>query len=599
MTALLVALGLMVSPSFAQDPAPQPTDPVEQPVPRPEPAPAPAPQKPAAPIITALVGATIIPGDASPAIEDGVLLVQERRILAVGTRAEVGVPEGATIIDRTGRFIMPGLIDAHVHFSQSGSLYTRPDAFDLRDVVPYEEDAADLREGLNATFQRFLAAGVTSVFDVGGPNWVFSVRDAANGSRAPRVAVTGPLIATEPTPRQERLIFEGDAPIISAGSPEEAANLARSLVPSKPEAFKIWGIGSGPDGASKIEAITRAVAEVGDENGIRVAVHATTLQTAKAAVRGGADILVHSIEDRAVDAEFISLLKANDVTLITSMVVYEGYRDAVLGKPDLSVEERRLADPQVLASLYGMPVAMQQDYVASFAPRREVVLANAKTLYEAGVRLAMGTDAGNVGTLHGGSVHRELELLAEAGIPNEDIIRIATKNGAEAIRPNPSFGTLEPGFSADFLVLRADPRADIANAANIETVWLRGYATARRDLIPRTPEAVVQEQLDAYNAHNLDSFSRNFSRNVEIFFLPNTVEPRISGMENLRSVYGQLFELPDDEKIRCDVVERIVEGAYVFDQERCRGLDGRTVRARATAIYQIEGERIRRVWFAR
>ena len=395
------------------------------------------------------------------------------------------------------------------------------------------------------------------------------------------------------------MIVAGDQPIISAGTPEEAGNLARSLLPSNPDAIKIWGIGSGAEGSARIEAMTRAVATVADEAGIQVAVHATDLETAKAAVRGGADILVHSIDDRPVDQAFIALLKDNDVTIITAMVMFEGYADAVGGRPHLNTEERRLADPAVLASLYAMPDAMRQDRSQGTAATLSLAQQNAKALVEAGVRVAMGTDAGNVGTLHGGSVFRELEILKEAGLEPGQIITMATWNAARALRDNPAFGAIRPGMAADMLVLSKDPLADVEHIASIETVWLRGRPIPRRALIPRTPEAIIQEQLEAYNRQDLEAFAATFSDDVEIFNLPQTGSAQIKGQDQLREVYGRLFGLPDDEKIQCQVVERLVEGNFVIDQERCRGLDGRSIRARATAIYEIAEGEIRRVWFAR
>lgn len=584
--ALLALLGA----ALQEPPLPQPTDPVETETPRPAPG-------PAAPMVRALVGATVIPGDGSAPVENGVVLLSGDTILAVGAEGDVPIPDGAEITNLTGRWVMPGLVDAHVHFFQSGGLYTRPDVVDLRDIRPYEEEAAEIWANLDGTFQRYLAAGVTSVFDAGGPNRNFEARAAARGARAPRVAVAGPLIATEPTPRQERMRIGDDQPIISAETPEAAANLARSLVPSQPDAIKIWGIGSGTEGTERIREMTEAVAAVAGEAGIPVAVHATSLAAAKAAVAGGADILVHSVSDTVVDKPFTDALKANDITYVTTLVVDEGYTDAFAGEPDLLVEERRLADPGILLSLYEMPEALRR--APGPSDRQAIAQQNAKILHKAGVRVAAGTDAGNIGTLHGGSIHRELQLLAEAGIANLDIITMATWNAAHALTPEPRFGALRPGFSADLLVLTADPLETISHVARIETVWLRGRPLPRRSLVPASAEAVVQEQLEAYNRQDLEAFASTYAKDIEIFYLPQGGTPEIAGKDRLREVYGRLFSLPDDQKIQCQVVERIVEGSFVIDQERCRSLDGRSIRARAVATYEVDKGKIRRVWFAR
>lgn len=595
-------LAALIGTAMAQeapqpDPAlqPQPSDPVEMPTPRAEPAQEPEP----APTVRAVIGATVIPGDGSDPVQDAVVLVQENRIIGFGARGEVMIPGDAEITDATGKFIMPGMVDAHVHFFQSGGIYTRPDVFDLRDIRPYEQENQAVRAALDANFQRYLAAGVTSVFDAGGPNWNFDVRAAARASRAPRVAVAGPLIATEPTPRQERMIVDGDQPIISAATPEEAANLARSLLPSSPDAMKIWGIGSDAAGTEKIRVMTKAVADVLEGTDIRIAVHATSLANAKAAVRGGADILVHSIDDQPVDDEFISLLKDKGVIYIPAIVVFEGYTDAMFGQPTLLAEERRLADPDVLASLYAMPAAMRRDNRIRTLQRIELAKTNAKAVHEGGARVAVGTDAGNVGTLHGGSIFRELLILEEAGIPRLDIISMATRNGSYVVSPDPKFGTIAEGMAADFLVMRQNPLEAIANVQSIETVWIRGRAIPRVALIPQTPEAIVQSQLDAYNRQDLEAFAGAFAKDIQIYYLPNTSNAEVSGKNELREVYGRLFSLADEEKIRCQVTNRVVEASFVIDQEICRGLNGRTIRAQATATYQIEDGKIRRIWFAR
>lgn len=562
---------------------------------------APKPERPEPkplPQVRALVGGTIVPGNGTEPIVDGILLLGAKRITAVGSRDDVAIPEQAEVIDVTGRWIVPGLIDAHVHFFQSGSLYTRPDVIDLRDITPYKDDLARSKEDLPATFQRYLAAGVTSVLDAGGPNWNFDVRALADGAKAPRVAIAGPLIATEPIERQQRLIVGEDAPIVAAASPADAAELARKLIEKKPDAVKIWAIGGGAEGTDRARAITAAVKAVAEPAGIPVMVHATNLAMAKDVVLGGADVLVHSVDNRAIDGEFVRLLKNGNVTYVTTLTVLEGYRDVFQGPPSLSTEERRLADPLILRSLSEMPTDLLKPAGTEMTARLKTAMTNAKTLMAEGVRVATGTDAGNIGTLHGGSMHRELELLAEAGIAPIDIITIATQNAAYALTANPDFGVLKAGFAADFVILRRDPLADITALADIETVWIGGRSLTRRELVPRTAEAVVQEQLDAYNRRDLDAFAQSFADDIRIYSLSRPTAPQVAGKNQMREVYGSLFSLPDEKKIVCEVVTRIAEGDFVTDQQNCRTLDGRSLRARTTVTYEVKDGLISKMWFA-
>ena len=127
----------------------------------------------------AVTGGTMIDGTGAGPVADAVVVIGGERILAAGPRGAVEVPPGATVLDARGKWIIPGLIDAHVHYSQSGGIYTRPDIIDLRERVPYEREMAGIRERLDATFRRYLCSGITSTVDVGGPFWNFEVRDKA------------------------------------------------------------------------------------------------------------------------------------------------------------------------------------------------------------------------------------------------------------------------------------------------------------------------------------------------------------------------------------------------------------------------------------
>jgi imidazolonepropionase-like amidohydrolase len=544
----------------------------------------------------ALVGATIIDGNGGEPITDGVIVLRGDRIEAIGARATTPVPSDAVVDDVTGRWITPGLIDAHVHFFQSGGLYTRPDAFDLRAIGPYLDDLNWSKATLDVTFARYLASGITTVVDAGGPLWNFEVRYRANVSdRAPRVAVAGPLIATEP-PGTEALNESGDPPIFHGATPEAAREMTRGLLARRPDFIKIWGIGSGPEGADRVRDITAAVAEIARPAGVRVAVHATDLEIARAAVEGGADILVHSVFDAAVDRAFIDAVREKNVTYVTTIVVLEGYDEALSGDPNLLPVEQALGDPDVIASLYEAPDSLRR-LGAGRPADREVRQGqdNAVALLRGGARVAAGTDAGNIGTLHGPSLHHELKLLVGAGLTPMEAIVAATRDAAFAYAPDPDVGVLRAGAAADLLVLRADPFADIGNLAQIERVYARGTGYDPASLVAPTPAAVVQRQVEAYNAHDVERFVATYAEDAEIFDSPGAAAPRLSGRESIRADYSALFrDFPDSH---CTVVNRVLEGPYVFDQELCTFAQT-AAPLRATSIYLVEGALIKRVWFA-
>lgn len=423
-----------------------------------------------------ITGATLIDVSGGTPVPDSVVVIRGDRIVAAGPRAQVKTPRGAKTIDARGKWIIPGLIDAHVHFFQSGGLYTRPDVIDLRQRVPYAQELENIRKRLPYTFTRYFCSGITSVVDVGGPFWNFEVRDiAARTEAAPRVAVAGPLISTY----APEALKTDDPAIIKVNSAEEALALLRRLLARKPDLIKIWFI-RRPD--VSLEDATKIVKTVVDEShaaGVRVAVHATQLETAKAAVAAGCDILVHSVFDRAVDDEFVQMVKERGVIYTTTAVVNEGYSEVLGQSVELTDIERECGDPEVIVSWSDLAKLPPAELPASARqPRRftnkAVILGNLKRMVDAGAIVAAGTDAGNIGTLHGPSIHREFELMAEAGLTPMQIIVAATRDAARVFGANPRMGTIGAGKLADLLILEADALADIRNARKIRTVIKSG-----------------------------------------------------------------------------------------------------------------------------
>lgn len=240
--------------------------------------------------LTAYLGATLIDGTGRTPRPDTVVLVAGERIVAVGSRDEIAIPQQARVLDVQGKWIIPGLIDAHVHFFQSGGLYTRPDVIDLRGIRPYTKEIAWIKQRLPKTFARYLASGVTSVVDIGGPLWNFQVRALAERTlSAPRVAVAGPLLSTY-VPSELRT---DDPANIKVTSPQQARRVVRQELAYRPDLIKIWFIPLPGESLAEQTAWVQAAIEESHAAGVRVAVHATQLEVARAAVSAGADILAH------------------------------------------------------------------------------------------------------------------------------------------------------------------------------------------------------------------------------------------------------------------------------------------------------------------
>jgi len=441
--------------------------------------------------VTVINGATIIhpSKNGAAAVEEGTtIVIAGDKIQLAGRGITLELPQGAKIIDGRGKFVIPGLVDSHVHFFQSGNLYTRPDAADFNAVVPYAQEVARNKARLDATFKIWLANGVTGVADVGGPFWNYDVRDRAVATAAaPRMVVAGPLISMIADPPLDL----DDPPIIRIGSPEEARALAERELKRNPDFIKVWFIHQEGDDLAKQEAIVKAAGDAAHAAGKRLAVHATELLVAKAALRAGADILVHSVFDEPVDDEFIALLKERHALYCPTLFVWTSYELVLSGQWKATPEEERSADPEILAAMdvNKVPADKRPERVAKFIAERKpieppkVAMANLKRVQDAGIPVVMGTDAGNIGTLHGPSIYREMRLMAESGLTPLEVLRSATWNAAKTMGLEGKTGEVQEGMLADLVILDADPLADVMNLSHVYRTIKGGVVYDPKELL--------------------------------------------------------------------------------------------------------------------
>src|ERR1700730_17252242 len=432
-----------------------------------------------------LVGATVI----NPA--DGKVLPNATIVIDAGKieRASMGKQDAASLgkqIDCVGKFIIPGLIDTHVHFFQSADLFTRPDGVDFNSVRPYKDEVAWIKSHLDDVFARYLRCGITSVVDVGGPMWNFEVRAKANATpKAPRVAAAGPLISSV---AREKLDL-GDPPIVKIDNPEQARKFVRKLTDQKADLVKIWYIVDKDHPVDAFRPIVHATVEESHAHHTRVAVHATELETARAAVEEGADILVHSVYDKPVDDAFVKLLKDRHTILCPTLVVFERYGRTFSHQLNFTQEEQAWGNPDVIASLdvtkipedqlperIKTALAKPEEALDRIKKTYDVALKNLKTLENAGVTIAVGTDAGNIGTIHGPAIFREFQLMKEAVLTPMQILQCATANAAQLFggETGAHIGKIDSGNFADLVILKSNPLDDIADASDIDSVMKNG-----------------------------------------------------------------------------------------------------------------------------
>ena len=428
---------------------------------------------------TLLVGGTVIDGTGAPPRAGLDVLVIGGRIAAVGPDAARRAPEGATRVDVSGRWIIPGLIDGHVHFFQTGGLDARPDVVPLPTGRTYLDVVGAIRARPEPYLHSYICAGVTSVVDPGGPMWEFELRDRrAHDPDAPRIAFSGPLLATADPPPLE---LEHDDPIWLMKDEAGIRAMVDRLAARRPDMVKIWFVHRrGDDLAAQSALVTAAIREIHARR-LRAAVHATTLETARVAVDGGADILVHSVGDREVDDAFVRTVVRRRVIYVPTLIVGRSYREVRLRRVEFEPFERTCAPSSSIDSFAVLP-----DIHDSILPRNPtlgpdplpVQQRNLKRLWDAGAIVAAGTDAGNTRTLHGPSLHREFALMAAAGLTPLQILTSATRNGA-MLFGREDLGGIAPGMQADLVVLDADPARDILNTRRIRAVMRGGVLRDR------------------------------------------------------------------------------------------------------------------------
>ena len=426
--------------------------------------------------VTAVVDVTVLPMDAERSLTGQTVLIEGDRILAIGPG--LAVPEDARVIEGSGKFLMPGLADMHVHLwnTHQHALY--------------------------------LANGVTTVRNMWGApvhrRW--QARAEAGELDGPNVLSTGPLVDGSPP------IWMGS---IALSEPESAAGTIASQAEAGFTEVKVY---------SKLTPeVFRAIAVAADEHGMRVVGHVPALVSLEEAFEAGQRGIEHltgyrlalqktdsplramSPDERAalsfVETARIAALHADEARI--PEVARKTRAWGVWNTPTLLVTERLMADADAKAKL------AERDEMRFIAPSVKSFWNPANdfrlqdlseedrklfdqgagfysrlvgALHEAGCDLLLGTDAPNPFVFPGFSIHEELERLVGAGLTPFEALRTGTANAARFMGQEAEWGRVAPGLRADLLLLEADPFAQIANTRRIAGVMLRGRWLPRAEL---------------------------------------------------------------------------------------------------------------------
>ncbi len=400
-------------------------------------------------LVTAYTGATLLDGTGAPPITNAVMVIEDGRISAVGPANAVEIPSGATEVSLSGHHIMPGLVNAHAHVG------------DTRGLESGHYSEANVLDQL-ALFARY---GITTVVSLGDDQDAgIRVRDAQ----------------AVPSLNRARLFVAGT--VVTGDTPEEAIAIVQTNAEMGVDFIK-FRVDDNLGTVEKMRPdVYRPVIAMARELSLPVATHVYYLDDTKELLRAGIDFVAHSVRDQPVDDELITLLQESDVCYCATLMrevstfVYESDPD-FFEDPFFLTE----VDPAVIAALRD-PDRQESVRQSRAAQTYKVGLEQAKrnlaALSSAGVRIAMGTDAGPPGRFQGYFEHLELELMAESGMSNAAIIEAATGEAAACMGLG-DVGTLEIGNWADFIVLTDDPLMDITNTRAIQTVYIAGNRVGR------------------------------------------------------------------------------------------------------------------------
>ncbi|RLD28058.1 MAG: hypothetical protein DRI75_07915 [Bacteroidetes bacterium] len=429
----------------------------------------------------AITSVTLIDGNGGKPIENTNVVILEGKIVCIGKDCDISFVEEK--IDGTGKFLIPGLTDSHVHYMANGWVDTFPGILDidLDEKYPYEEVENDLKNNAERFHKTYLCSGITAIFDVGGYDWSFDVRDKArNSNNAPFYYATGPLMSMLPSifnePYAENLI-------VHLKDRKSIVNGVQKLIANNADAMKLHALDVVDNDSLKLRL--QWIKEAISNSNLRLIANAPTLASAKEALKIGVDMLVYSIEDKIVDDEFVTLAKKNNLIYVPTINVTSGFE---------LVKNRSFEESSIFSDCIDSLTRSKVSSLSSY-PKSDITTANNKDLrtvqpqktnikdsirtqnlkliHESKIIVATGSSAGAPLTLHGTGTYNEMEAMVRAGLSPMEVIVSSTKNGAIAMR-NKEIGTIENGKIADLVLLNANPLDNMQNIRRINTVIRRG-----------------------------------------------------------------------------------------------------------------------------
>ena len=224
---------------------------------------------------------------------------------------------------------------------------------------------------------------------------------------------------------------------------------------------------------------------------LRVMLHAYDNEYHKDALRAGIDILAHSAVTAPIDEEYIELAKDSKVLYLSTLSIYhDAFNEKSLRNyvaqdfVQNTISKKTLETLAAGGPLDGFEKSIKQSYLMEQLP---TIQANLKNIFQNGVAIGVGPDTGVMGAFPGLSVHREMELMVQAGVPPASVLMAATKTAAQYLEAS-EFGTIEPGKVADLILINGEPLKDIRDTRNIDMVIQNGVIIDREKLLQEIQE---------------------------------------------------------------------------------------------------------------
>ena len=413
-------------------------------------------------------GARLIDGTGMPAIEGSRLVVDDGVVTAVGPQDEVESPPGATVIDLTGKSVMPALVNLHGHVGfQRGLTY----------------DAANYtRENIVDHLNRYAYYGVGVIVSLGtdaGDVWRDIRRDQEAGALGGARLFTAGRGLARPNAGPGAAALRSSASGVA--SEEDGRRYVQELAAQGVSFVKIWVDDRGGSVEKLEPPLYRAIIDEAHGHGLDVIAHVFYHDDAEELVAAGVDGFAHLVRDREMDDALVAAIVEEDVFVMPNIGISERGRHTApppwLSAPILA--ETVAAD--VLARAGDAFANRAADAAERAARSYEQMERSLAKLHAAGASLVLGSDSGVQDHFYGFSAHRELELMVAAGLNPLDAIVTATSRSADRLGLDDA-GRLTPGARADFIVLDANPLDDITNTRRIADVYLGGSAVDRAAL---------------------------------------------------------------------------------------------------------------------